>query len=279
MKLSHCAVVLIVLATWVISPDTNAEPLKSLRLGSVAADSANVMHRRLTPLTQYLSQSLGMPVSLKLAPDITSAVDDVIRGNVDISYLSPVAYIHAHEKGGARLVVKAVNGKEATFRLMIVVRQESPIKNIADLAGKRFAFGEKAALLQKAVLVNAGMPLEKLGAYEFIGPYDNIARSVMIGDFHAGVLKDAIARKYEGKGLYTLYTSPELPPYNITAAKHVDDATLKRLKNAFQDLKMDNPSQQFAIRALDASYTGFMETTDGEFDITRQLIAPFEKKE
>lgn len=255
------------------------DPAKELRLGSVAMDIPAVMHRRLTPLTQYLTDTLGIPVTLKLSPDMKSAIGEISSGSVDITYLTPVAYIKAHNKGGAKLVAKILTDNEATFQLMIVVRQDSPIKTVADLAGKRFALGDKGALLQRAAVVGAGMPLEKLGSYDFIGHYDNIARGVMNGDFDAGIVKDTTAKKFDGKGLRVLYASPDLPPYNVAAAKGVDDAMLEKIKKAFLALDAKNPAHQPIIKALDPAYTGFAATSDGDYEVVRKLIAPFEGKE
>ena len=168
-----------------------------LTFGSVAMDIPAEMHRRLRPLMNYLSTELKRPVQLKLSADLSKAADELAGGNVDIAYLTPVAYIKAQRAGGARLVAKTVTRGDKSFQLMLVVRRDSPIKSVKDLAGKSFAFGDPAAILQRAVLVNAGLRLEQLGSHRFIGHYDNIARGVANGDFDAGILKDTTAYEWE----------------------------------------------------------------------------------
>lgn len=255
-----------------------ADNKKEVLFGSVAMDIPAVMYKRLSPLTEYLSQVLDQPVSLKLSPNMPAAIDDTANGRVELAYLTPVAYLKAHAEGDARLVVKTVTNGKGSFRLMIVVKQDSPIKSLQDLVGKRFAFGDKAALLQRAVVVGSGMPLEQLGEYKFIGHYDNIVRAVMNGDFDAGILKDTMAYKWNGKGIRILYSSPELPPYNITASKNVDDALLARLREAFLSLDEKNPAHVPIIKAVDKKYDGFAPTSDAEYDIVRELIKPFDNK-
>jgi len=153
---------------------------RELLFGSVAMDIPAVMHKRLKPLTKYLSKTLGQTVSLKLSPNMGAAISDTATGSVDLAYLTPVAYIKAHKKGQARIIAKTVTKGKASFKLMIVVKQDSPIKSVSQLAGKSFAFGDKKALLQRAAVVGSGMSLEKLGSYKFIGHYDNIVRAIMI---------------------------------------------------------------------------------------------------
>ena len=248
---------------------------KELYFGSVAMDIPAVMHTRLTPLTRYLSRQLNQPVTLKLSPDMSDAIDNTATGSVDLAYLTPVAYLRAHDQGKARLIVKTVTDGKASFKLMIVVKQNSPIKTVDQLAGKRFAFGDEKALLQRATVLGAGMPLEKLGEYRFIGHYDNIVRAVMNGDFDAGILKDTMAYKWEGKGIRILYASPDLPPYNIAASGKVDENLRRRLEKAFLDLDPKNPEHLQVIKALDKKYDGFAKTSDAEYDVVRKMIEPF----
>ena len=161
---------------------------------------------------------------------------------------------------------------------MIATRRDSPIRSVADLAGKNFAFGDPAAILQRAVVVNAGMPLEKLGSYKFIGHYDNIARGIASGEFDAGILKDTTAAQWEKKGeLRTIHSSPELPPYNLAVSKRVDDRLAAQIQKALLMLTPENPEHRRIIHALDPRYTGFAATSDAEYEVVRVLTRPFEK--
>lgn len=246
-----------------------------LKFGSVAMDVPAAMHQRLAPLTRYLSETLGQPVTLKLAKNMHDAIHDISSHSVDLAYLTPVAYIRAHDQGQAKLVVKTITRGKASFKLMIVVRQDSPLKQVQDLVGKRFALGDPAALLQRATVVGAGMPLEKFRSYKFLGHYDNIVRAVMRHDFDAGIVKDTMAYKWQNKGIRILYRSPDLPPYNIAASGNIDNATLKKLKQAFLALDVKKPAHRLVIKALDKRYDGFAPTSDQEYDVVRQLIKPF----
>jgi len=264
----------------VIFPAANAiaeNHKKEILLGSVAMDIPAVMYKRLSPLTKYLSSRLDMPVNLQLSPNMGAAIDAVANQQVDIAYLTPVAYLKARKKGGAQIIAKTVTKGKASFRLMIVVKENSPINTVNDLIGKQFAFSDKRALLQRAALVGSGIRMEQLGGYQFIGHYDNIASAVMHGDFDAGILKDTMAYKWQNKGLRILYATPDLPPYNIAVSKDINGNLLKKIKNAFLDLNSNNPEDLKIIKALDKKYNGFAATTDAEYDVVRQLIEPFSR--
>lgn len=250
---------------------------EAIQFGSVAMDTPAVMHRRLGPLTDYLTKVFGQPVALKLSSNMKEAIAEVAEGKVELAYLTPVAYLRAHAMGDAKLVAKTVTRGKGSFQLMIVVREDSPIKTVEDLAGKSFAFGDPAALLQRAAVVGAGISLDQLGKQEFVGHYDNIARAVMRGFYDAGILKDTTAFKWQGKGLRILHASPQLPPYNISASSLVGEEMLEKMRQAFLRLDSNNPSHRAIIEALDKKYNGFAATNDAEYDIVRRLIKPFDK--
>ncbi len=250
---------------------------KKLVFGSVAMDIPAEMHKRLKPLTNYLSKELGVPVELKLSPNMKSAIEAVAKGEVDFAYLTPVAYLKSYAKGKTRILVKTLTNGKGSFQLMISVKDDSPYKSVNDLKGKLFAFGDKAALLQRAVVVGSGINLDQFGEYKFIGHYDNIARGVQAGDFDAGILKDTKAFAWEKKGLRILHSSEPLPPYNITAKNGLSEADYKKIRDVFLKLSMNNAEHKKVIKALSKKYNGFAETSDAEYDVIRKLIAPFNK--
>jgi phosphonate transport system substrate-binding protein len=250
---------------------------QELQFGSVAMDIPAIMHKRLTPLTQYLGEKLGRNVALKLSPNMGAAIHGVASGNVDIAYLTPVAYLNARKRGEVQLIAKTITNGKGSFQLMIVVKDDSPIQTVEQLKGKSFAFGDEKALLQRATVVGAGAELEAFSEYKFLGHYDNIARAVLVGDFDAGILKDTTAFKWQNQGLRILYSSPDLPPYNIAASRNVDGKTLQQLKDAFLALDPDNKEDLAIIKSLDKKYDGFAATSDAEYDVVRKLVAPFQK--
>ena len=264
---------LCVVNTTVYAVDENSP----LRFGSVAMDIPAVMHKRLTPLTEYLSQELNRPVILTLSPNMGAAIDAVATDKVDFAYLTPVAYLKSHDKGATRIIARTLTNKKPFFQLMIVVREDSPIKSVQDLAGKSFAFGDKRALLQRAVVVGSGIKLKDFSKYDFIGHYDNIVRGVLNRDYDAGILKDTKAFKWEKKGIRILYASPELPPYNITASKTVSHNLFNKVQKSFTNLDVNNPKHLPVIKALSQKYDGFVATTDDDYNVVRKLIKPFSK--
>ena len=273
-KILRTITVFIVVGIYIFSMSAAAGQ-RPLKFGSVAMDIPAEMGKRLTPLTEYLSEVLHRPVILKLAPNMGSAINDVATARVDFAYLTPVAYLKSHQQGNTRIAVKTLTNKKPYFQLMIVVRNDSPIKQVQDLRGKSFAFGDKRALLQRAVVVGSGIQLKDFSKYEFLGHYDNIVRGVLNKDYDAGILKDTTAFDWQNKGIRILYTSPELPPYNISVSKNISERLFRKIQHAFIGLDESDPKHRVAIKALSEKYDGFVTAKDKDYDVVRKLIKPF----
>lgn len=266
-------VVLFALCLWPLLGSANA--LRPLVFGSVAMDIPAVMHKRLTPLTEYLSEQLGRPVVLALSPNMASAIDRLAAGEVDLAYLTPVAYLEANRKGDAQVLVKTLTEGRGSFQLMLVARQDSGIRVPADLRGRSFAFGDPKALLHKAVVRAAALSPSDFAEIAYLGHYDNIARGIQVGDFDGGILKDTTAMAWQSKGLHVIYRSEPLPPYNIAVRRGMPGDDAEALREAFLNLDPAVPEHAPIIRALSPKYTGFAPTSDAEYDVVRTLVAPF----
>jgi phosphonate transport system substrate-binding protein len=246
---------------------------RDLQLGSVAMDIPAEMVKRLTPLAKYLTSKTGITVNFRASPNLGSAVEDLGTNNTQIAYLTPAAYIEANAKFAVIPLVNPLNRGKGTFNLMIVVQKDSPIKTMNDLRGKKFAFGDKKAVLQPALVESAGIKLDEFASYDYLNHYDNIAKAVIHGDFDAGIVKDMIAEKFADQGLRVIHTSPPLPSYIFAVNKNLPAITVTKLKNAMLALKDDTQENKAILDTLEKGYNGFEAASDKDFDGIRKLLA------
>jgi len=248
-------------------------PVDAIQLGSVAMDIPAEMDKRLSPLAKYLGSKTGLTVNFHASPNLDSAVEDLGMNTTQIAYLTPAAYLEAHEKYAAIPLVNPLNKGKGTFTLMIAVQKDSPIKTIGDLRGKKFAFGDKKAKLQPAVVESAGIKLEEFASYDYLNHYDNIAKAVINGDFDAGILKDSVADKFAAQGLRVIHTSPPLPSYVFAVNINLSPKIIAKLKQAMLALKNDTEENKAILTALEKGYDGFEASDDKDFDEIRKLLA------
>jgi phosphonate transport system substrate-binding protein len=274
-KLSQTLLTALLLVVGLTMNQAAAET-EQVYLGSVAMDVPVSMVQRFTLLTEYLSSKTGLKVTFHASPSLDVAVSDLGNNRTQIAYLTPVAYIKAHKEYNARALVSPLTMGESTFKLVVVVRQDSPFKTMLDLRGKSFAFGDEKAILQRAVVIGSGIKLEELSHYTFLKHYDNVAKAVLNKDFDAGIIRESIAVEFRNKGLRVIYYSEPLPAYVFAVSSNLAYETVYKLRDSLLALKADSPEHNAILKELDKGYDGFTKSNDSDYDIVRKMIAPFE---
>lgn len=252
-------------------------PAVEVTMGSVAMDIPVEMIKRMSALTNHLALNTQLNVRFRPSPNLGSAVEDLGTGQTQIAYLTPVAYIDARKKYGViPLVAPTVDGRPH-FALVIGVKAGSGIGSPEGLKGKRFAFGDEKALLQRAAVESMGLKSGDFTSFAYLKHYDNIAKAVLAGDFDGGILKDSTAEEFKGKGISVVGSTPPLPSYIFAVHPGMPVAVRNQLRDALLALNKKNPEQAATLEAFDKTYDGFVVVEDAAYDSVRKLIQPFQK--
>lgn len=252
-------------------------PVPVVTLGSVAVDIPAEMTRRMGTLSDYLARSTGLQVRFRPSPNMASAVEELGAGRTQIAYLSPMAYLEARQHYGVQPLVAQTSQGRPFYSLAIVVKAGSGLRVPADLRGRRFAFGDERALLQKAAIDLAGLKPADFASYAYLRHFDNIAKAVLAGDFDAGILKDTQAEAYKDKGLVTISSTPPLPAFLFAVHPAMPPARRAQLRNALLALKRTTPDKFAVLDTFDSACDGFVPTDDKVYDSVRRLVRPFRK--
>ena len=246
-------------------------------MGSVAMDIPVEMIKRMSALTNYLALNTNLNVRFRPSPNLGSAVEELGTGQTQIAYLTPVAYIEARKKYGAiPLVAPTIQGRP-NFSLVIGAKAGSGITTPAELKGKRFAYGDEKALLQKAAVESMGLKTSDFTTFAYLKHYDNIAKAVLAGDFDGGILKDSVADEFKSKGLVVIGSTAPLPSYIIAVHPGMPAAVRNQLRDALLALKKTTPDGAATLEAFDKSCDGFVVVDDSAYDLVRTLIQPYQK--
>ncbi|MHB1143274.1 MAG: PhnD/SsuA/transferrin family substrate-binding protein [Thiobacillus sp.] len=252
-------------------------PAVNVTMGSVAMDIPVEMIKRMSALTNHLALSTNLNVRFRPSPNLGSAVEDLGTGQTQIAYLTPVAYIEARKKYGVIPLVAPTTGGRPNFALVIGVKAGSGISSPAGLKGKRFAFGDEKALLQKAAVESMGLKSGDFSAFSYLKHYDNIAKAVLAGDFDGGILKDSIAEEFRSKGIVVVGSTVPLPSYIFAVHPGMPEAVRNQLRDALLALNKSTPERAATLEAFDKAYDGFVVVDDPAYDSVRKLIQPFQK--
>jgi len=247
-----------------------------LKMGVIPLESPAEMYRRFTPLTDYLSRSLGKRVELSISVDFEQTLKNLEDGTTDLAFLTPTTYIEARRRFGAMLLVKALRRGVPYTHAAIVTRQGSGIERVEDIVGKRFVFGDQMStssyLIPRQMLADADVTLEVLKDYGFLGHHDDVARAVLAGEYDAGGLRESTAKKFEDRGLKVIKTSFDIPEFNICASKNVNEALMDQIKKSLIALNSTDRRHARLLSLIDQDYTGFVEAVDSDYEVIRKTM-------
>lgn len=239
--------------------------------------SSTLLYRSFTPLAEYLSEKIGQPVGLHIAADYEAHIDTVGGNNRCIGYMGPAPYVKLVEKYGKKRILarQAVNGKPV-FQGKIIARKDGTVNSLADLAGKRFAFGDPDSTMSHLVphymLLEAGISDDKLAFFKFLGNHDNVALGVLTGNFDAGAVKEEVFYKYESRGLKAIATTPALSEHLFVASDALAEPLVDEIRLA---LLQANQSEQGlrALHAIKTTISALVPAQDSDYDNLRTILA------
>jgi phosphonate transport system substrate-binding protein len=155
-----------------------------------SSDSAKVLASG-KPLGDLLSKELGTPVEVSVPTSYAAVIEAMGANQVDIAWLAPFSYVLAHQKFGADVILSSVRMGSKTYKSQIIVPADSPVKEVKDLKGKKFAFVDAASasgyLYPSALLKDNGVdPKRDLGEVITAGGHDKVVIAVYNKQVDAG---------------------------------------------------------------------------------------------
>ncbi len=248
-----------------------------VNLGVLPLDSPAVMFKKFTPLADYLTRKLAKKVDLKVAVDFQSALKDIGQNITQLCAMGPSTYVEGQKKYGVRVLVKALRNGKPFHHSVIITRDDSNIRSLGDLRGKTFAFADIQSstghIIPRAMLKEAGIELEDLRYYQYLGHHDEVARGVLKGDFDAGGVMEATAYKFKSEGLRLVQISDDIPEFNICYNPSIDGKDLAVIKTALLSLNESDAEGSLILKSIGKDCTGFVEATDGDYNGIRMKMS------
>jgi phosphonate transport system substrate-binding protein len=110
-----------------------------LVLAVVPAENASGVTDRFGPFIEYLSNELGVKVTLRVANDYAAVIEGQRNGSIHVAGYGPASYARAIVTGVKVEPFATTVNKDGTigYYSVFYVRADSPYKTIADLKGKK----------------------------------------------------------------------------------------------------------------------------------------------
>jgi phosphonate transport system substrate-binding protein len=197
------------------------------------------LHRDWTPLLERIGHQLGISLTLKLAPSIPRFEAQLLEGQPDFAFLNPYHQVMASRAHGYLPLVR--NGKPLTG--ILVVRKDSPIHSVRELAGTDIAFPSPnafgASLWMRALLAER----ERIAFNAlYVQTHGNVYRQVIRGRAAAGGgINNTLAQETPElrDDLRVLLETPEAASHPFSAHPRVAAALRRGITDALLSLTSD----------------------------------------
>jgi phosphonate transport system substrate-binding protein len=223
------------------------------------------------PLLTYLEQALGVTLKIDYSTSNDEILDKFKAGRLDLAYLGPLPYVILRKSFPAAepvVIFHEKNGQPA-YTCALVVSADSTL-NLKGLKERKIALTQPLStcgyFATEGLLHQKDSSLED-NRFRYLGQHDDVALAVVRGEFDAGGLKTAIARKYAHLGLVVRGESLSMPGLALVAnSNRVSAERIAQIRQVL--LSVDhNIRQQWG----DNIRHGVAPAKDSDYDGTRQL--------
>lgn len=249
-----------------------------IRFAVTDVDGLESLQREFGPFKDALEKSTGLRVDFFPVSGRTAAVEAMNANQVDFVLTGPAEYVVFNARLKAMPVVV---WERPNYRSSIVVPDESPIKSISDLKGKKISFGEIGSTSQHlgpaTILADGGLAYGK--DYEAVFLKLNVATEAMLRNDIAAIGMnqthlDRIKKAFPDKKFRTIGEGINLPNDLVIVSTKVSPDIVAKFRSAFRD---NGPVLLAAITTTkeNAKFVGGgfqYEVQDRDYDVVRKMF-------
>lgn len=223
------------------------------------------------PLADHLARRLGRPVQLTTVDTWEGLARALATGETDIALLGPWGYVLANHTAGAQAIATIEYDGKPEYYAIMVTHPGSGIGSVADLKGKRFAFGDKGStsgyLIPLHFFMRNGIDPDRDFAQTLYTRHQAIETLVTRGELDAGADYNRNRNAMIEQGLIKaadsriFWTSDPLPndAFAVSRVLAGDAAFVAKLRAALVEV---GPLLKTQPTLLPPHYTGFVAKDD-----------------
>ena len=273
LLLLNCTATVIALCLGTTAALAQGKNPAKLRVALLPDENATTLIQNAQPLKVYLADRLKKEIELIVTTDYSSMIEAMRFGRIEVAYFGPFSYVLAKSKAPEiEPFAVGVEKGSSTYHSIIIAQTGGPVKVLADIKGKPFAYGDQAStsshLAPRAHLLKNGLAGDTDYRVVHLGTHDAVARAVQAGQVPTGALSEPIFRSLverktiDPAKITQIALSAPIPNYPITMQGNLSDALKDQIRRAFLDLKDPAILKSFRV-------DGFAPTDDKAYDVLR----------
>ena len=233
-------------------------------------------------IADFLSKETGYTIKSSTATSYAAVTQSITSKKTDLAWISPLSYAQAHDQNGCYPITASLRSGTKGYKAFIVVKADSDIKELKDLKGKKFAFGDplsaSSTLYPKAAMLKIGLKPDADLKAQNISSASSVAIAVYQGQVDAGAFYDDARKNKEVIEKFPdiiektriIWTSELIPADPQVVRKDLNKAQVAKLKAAMLKMNDDPQAKQFMkdLFTIDA----LAEANDGEYNTLRDVV-------
>lgn len=230
-----------------------ARPKPTLLFAVVPQFAPEEIFEHWNPVLHEIERLAEIKLSLITHWNIPEFERSVLKGVPDFAYMNPYHAVMAHQAHAYQPIVR---DGELVLKGILVVRQDSPLRELRELDGATLVFPSPnafgASLYMRALLARThGLKFKPV----YVGTHSNVYRHVIAGKATAGggvistlQLENPVIRQQ----LRVLFETPPSAPHPVMAHPRVTRGVVNAVKSAWLALGA-NPAKAAQLRSIQIS--------------------------
>lgn len=232
---------------------------------------------------EYLQKATGLRVVQVFPANFQEHLRMLKRGEIDISYMNPVSYVHAATNGAKAFAKPAPEGIEHSMKTDIVTRKDNnEINSLKDCFGKRWIALDRLSCtgynLPMAYFLDNGIKKSNFSSLAFTSGSSGLQEKALLFvqsgkyDFTTipGGSLQAMRDSINIDNFKVIPTSATCTSWVFAASKHLNPAVLEKISEAMQLLNPEVPAHKMVLDNL--RIKKIIPSFDSEFDPVRDIV-------
>ncbi len=203
-----------------------------------------------TPVLERVGKATGQCFEIHVATSIPSFEEALLAGEPDLAFMNPYHQVMAKRRQG---YVPLVRDDRSKLSGLLVVRKESPIASVSQLAGATLAFPAPNAFAA-SLLIRASLARQRVTIQpRWVKTHSNVYRAVAARDVVAGGgVNNTYLREPEAlrNSLRVLWETPSYASHPLSAHPRVPAAVREAVASAIIALGADPSGRPLLEKVL-----------------------------
>jgi len=255
----------------------------TVRFGVEPFDTAPKLVPIYDHIAKLISEKLGCEVQVLITTSYNAEIEAMRTGKLEAGEFGPLGYVLAHQVAKAEAVAAyaQADGKPSVYWASIVAPAGSPLKTVADLKGRTFAFSDPAStsghLFPAYGMRKAGLDPDKDVKGIYAGSHTASFEALRNKKVEAGELNSTQIESAKQRGVYKdgdvvfLWKSSDIPNDPIAVRGDLPAGFKKRFTEVLQHLDL-SALPEADRKIIGAEAPRMVPQTDAAYDEIRDLV-------